>query len=445
MKKVVKGLGIVLAGFSVTLGIMYVNSKGNTSNEINSKQMAVFIEEDGEYKVSKTIPTKGYEFNEERSFCNNGAKTSWNSVTNSLKLSNLTKDKTSCMLYFDKSKKLKDNIIAKATEEELAKCPTTFGSVEDTESLICKAEDDFGESYYFRGKVNNNWVKFGTDEKNQPIWWRIIRINGDGTIRLIYAGTGETATNLTTDGGYTGNKENSQISTSVWGVNSNTYDDNKYVGYEWVSGNMHGYGTTPSKATQSMALQNLNAWFKKNLEDEFDNGNGWIDTESIFCNDRSGNVSSSYQETYNDAGGTGTTETYYGASKRLKNKQNPTFKCSTNENNKTADSFTYKTSSVGTQSLTYPVGLITADEVVYAGGLYSTNNLAYYLNTGENYWTMSPFSFNGISAVVFRMNSLGTLTDSGVFNIYGLRPVINLKSSVEFTGSGTIDDPYTVS
>ena len=69
MKRIVKSLGIVLIGFSVTLGIMYVNSRGSKSNEINSKQMAVFIEEDGKYKVSKQIPTSGYEFNEERSFC----------------------------------------------------------------------------------------------------------------------------------------------------------------------------------------------------------------------------------------------------------------------------------------------------------------------------------------------------------------------------------------
>ncbi len=453
MKKIVKSLGIVLAGFSVTLGIMYVNSRGSKLNEINSKQMAVFIEEDGEYKVSKQIPTKGYEFNEERSFCNNGATPTWNSVTNGLKISNLTKDKTSCMLYFDiKPPKTPEEVLTDLGRSAIDS-PTNFTAVDASrhpaneyeKTQMFKAEDDFGNTYYFRGTVEDNWVKYGTDEKNQSIWWRIIRINGDGSIRIIYAGVGDNATNLTIDDGYVGNKENSQIGKSYWAVDNSTYNNNMYVGYEWVSGYMHGYGRTPSQATQSKALQNLNEWFLKNLEDEFNNGNGWIDTETIFCNDRSGNNNQSYESSYNDIGGTETTKTYYGAWKRLVNKQNPTFKCSTDKNNnKTADSFTYTGANSGTRSLKYPIGLITADEVVFAGGLYNANNSAYYLYTGEYYWTMSPSNFTSGFADVFYVNSYGDLQHSGVSGSYGLRPVINLKSSVEFTGSGTINDPYII-
>ncbi len=457
MKKYLKYLCFVLIGFTITLSIMYINNKNNKLNKVKTNnQMAVFIEEDGKYKVSKTIPTSGYEFNEERSFCNNGATPTWNSVSNSLKLSNLTKDKTSCMLYFDitGSKKVLANLKREENKETV-----DFSNIDETEHLdstgqtqMFKAEDDFGESYYFRGKVKDNWVKFGTDEKNQPIWWRIIRVNGDGSIRLIYAGTGTDAKNLTTDG-YVGNSS-SQIGTSYWAVDLNTYKDNMYFGYEWSSGKMHG------KGTKSKALQNLNTWFKTNLKDEFADGEGQIDIESIFCNDRSGNNNEKYEETYNDVGGIGTTITYYGAYKRLYNKENPTFKCSTNYSNpnnlngvtnKEADSFTYVGASTGTKSLTYPVGLITADEVVYAGGLYSSANSAFYLYTGDSCWTMSPFNFDGTYPRVCILNSNGSVNRAIVYGDLNLRPVINLKSTTEFKTNpdsedlpGTINNPYIV-
>ena len=86
------------------------------------------------------------------------------------------------------------------------------------------------------------------------------------------------------------------------------------------------------------------------------------------------------------------------------------------------------------------------DEVWYAGGL-ELNNISYYLYTGQNYWTMSPYYFNSQSiAYVFVVDSYGFLDGAArVDYAWGVRPVINLKADVQITGgSGTADDPYVV-
>ncbi len=448
MKEWIKRISLVLIGFSVTLGIMYVNSRGSKSNEINSKQMAVFIEEDGEYKVSKTIPTSGYEFNEQRSFCNNGAKPTWNSLTNGLKISNLTKDKTSCMLYFDLTESGK--VLAELGLE-------SNGEVTDFSKTSCKegcdvsengvyeAEDDFGTSYYYRGTVENNWVKFGNmSTDGADIYWRIVRINGDGSIRLIYSGNDSAAkTGMDT-----------QISTQSFNSSSK---NNMYFGYEWKDKEMHGYGEGTEK---SNALTELENWFKDNLKDEWNDGNGNIDINAGFCNDRSGSAISDgvtyWSEDMQDSGGTEDIPTNYGAYLRLANDtKKPILKCSTNSH-KNEDYFTAKNSTGikqhgkeitinGTKSLTYPIGLITADELAFAGGVNGRNNKSYWLHTGENYWTMTPYIFNNnYAAYMLIMQNYGAIFYNTPNYEYGLRPVINLKSSTTFTGSGTTDDPYII-
>ncbi len=385
-------------------------------------------------------------------------------------ISNLAPEER-CFVWFNKIIKAGDTIIDNSSvigdEAHFDKTSCVTGC-DVQENGLYKAKDDFGESYYFRGSVSDNWVKFGkttSTSSGEDIWWRIIRINGDGSIRLIYAGTGETAENLTpsdeTNKGYVGSS-NSQINnnaTTVWAVDNKTYNNNMYVGYEWISGKMHGYG---SGSIQSMVLQNLNTWFETNLSDEFANGEGQIDIESIFCNDRSGATGSgaTWSEDMEDSGGIGSNDTYYGAHKRLVNKQNPTLKCSTNYTNssnpngvinKTADSFTYTGAKTGTKSLEYPVGLITADEVVYAGGLSGYDNKGYWLYTGKSYWTMSPCQIRDGAAYIFLLDLDGRLSTSFVHASSRLRPVINLKADTKFyfdhadKPKGTSDNPYIVS
>ena len=99
----------------------------------------------------------------------------------------------------------------------------------------------------------------------------------------------------------------------------------------------------------------------------------------------------------------------------------------------------------GNKALDYPIGLITADEVAYAGGVYNTVNTNYYLNTGAYYWTMSPRNFVGSIAVEWFVYSGGRLYDYFVVNSDGARPVINLISGIEITGGdGIASNPYVV-
>ena len=258
-------------------------------------------------------------------------------------------------------------------------------------------------TYYYTGNPNN-WVQFA------GFWWRIIRINGDGSIRMIYQGTSANTTGTGT-----------RIGTSAFNSLSN---NNMYVGFKYTKNEPHGTGTN-STILGASSSSSLNTWYQNNLADEAE----YIDGNAGFCGDRTPSTSSSNS---NGSGGTGTTATYYGAYIRLVSNNNPSLQCDSR------DVYTTTDSSSGNKSLTYPIGLLTADEYVLAG---SGNS---YLNTGQTYWTMSPYRFDSSYAYVFLVNSNGNLIYDYVINSYGVRPVINLKSAIAISGSGTTGDPFKV-
>ena len=291
-----------------------------------------------------------------------------------------------------------------------------FASTATTNEGMYAKEDDYTtttgmKSYYFRGAVNNNWVKFGKDSSGKDIYWRIIRINGDGSIRMIYTGT--TAPKESTKVVMTG--AGTQISTRAF--NSN-YNKAQYVGYMYTVGEQHGTNTS---STIKQAIEN---WYAgTTLKD-----NALISQDQIFCNDRSGfSVGASY---------------YYSAYERLNSNKKPILTCP-----EESDKFTSKGGSIGNKTLEYPVGLITADEVAMAGGKWSTSNSSYYLYTNQNYWLGSPSYFSsGMYADEFYVNSSGYLYyNSGVNSLYGARPVVSLSSKAKLSGNGTYSKPYTVS
>ncbi len=127
---------------------------------------------------------------------------------------------------------------------------------------------------------------------------------------------------------------------------------------------------------------------------------------------------------------------YYGAGFRLNQIKQPTYECP----QASQDLFTTEGSN-GNGVGQVPVGLITADEITYAGGQYYEDNYGYWLYIGNNYWTMSPDSFAS-SAYVFEMDSSGSLNISSPNWSSGVRPVINLKSTTKFSGTGIVSDPY---
>lgn len=146
----------------------------------------------------------------------------------------------------------------------------------------------------------------------------------------------------------------------------------------------------------------------------------------------------------NGNGGKGTISTYYGPYIRLKGvngHHNVSFRC--NEK----DLFTVKKANKGNKSLENPIGLITIDEAVYAGGYSQTVNQKYWLYTNQYYWTMSPYNYNieNVYALVFQIGSDGGLGwNSYVATSYGVRPVVNLRSDINLMGSGTTTDPYKI-
>ena len=321
-----------------------------------------------------------------------------------------------------------------------------FASTATTNEGLFKADDDYTattgmKSYYFRGAVDNNWVKFGKDSTGKDIYWRIIRINGDGSIRMIYTGT--TAPTESTKVVMTG--IGTQISKGAFNSNSNKAE---YVGYQYIEGQQHGYGkcngTTASCTVNESTVYNsaikqaIDKWYAGTTLEKDAATKALVSQDQIFCNDRS--ASSNQTAAWTSTG----TDYYYGANGRLSKSKSPVLTCAVD-----SDRFTVnKINGKGNSSLTYPVGLITVDEATMAGGVlgYGSDNSSYYLYTNQGYWLGSPYGFySSGSACGFIVNSSGYFVASAVYSDYGARPVVSLSSKAKLSGSGTYNDVYTVS
>ena len=307
-----------------------------------------------------------------------------------------------------------------ATVDTTGACPVVnddgtvqVTAAESTNSYLCSAPDDYGTSYYYRGNVQNNWVKFA------GYYWRIIRINGDGSIRIIYDGTSAHANGES--------NTDRQIGRSAYNSSRN---DNAYVGYMYGTVGSDSYEGTHANTNDSTIKTYLDSWYKTNIEDK---GLSSYVSDTLFCNDRTFNSS-------NSGTGTGTSVTYYRwyyGPWSSTGRQYPRLTC-TEQN----DRFTVDNEVIGNGDLTYPIGLVTTDEVVLAGG-YNTTNSEYYLYSGNTYWTMSPSSFLGSYAYVRVVDSDGNVNGNGhVDYSYGVRPTLNLLPDSLKVGSGTADDPY---
>ena len=347
------------------------------------------------------------------------------------------------------------------------------GKAEQTSGLF-ELEDDYGTSYYFRGDVNNNYVKFGTwqtdyyngyvsanNNNNEgftslsdceatatncikyasagdDMYWRIVRINGDGTIRMIYDGTSAHGKEDVDDDATLFRS----IGRSLFNEN---YNDNAYVGYMYGTPGSTNYNDTHANINNSIIKNYIDSWYQSQLT----NYASYI-SDTLFCNDRSiGSdegveyATNNYGETYGKLG-YGTNTTLYGGNSRvieeiaLGKGNKATLKC----NNKN-DAFTVGDTIKGNGALDYPVGLLTIDEANMAGGAWDEND-NYYLITGSGYWTGSPYVYHHGSASVHYVAGGGYLLYDYVNSAYGVRPVINLKSDSLKSGSGTISSPYEV-
>jgi len=452
-KKIIIG-GLITVGIIITLILMTSKAKYKNIQSIHlasgtitykpyDYKIVAMYKNDGSGDVRITsMPSSGYKLNESKSFCyttnvnvhTTGISIYTNSSGEHIINTNGTK-KNKCYLYFDKKLDLVADIKSKSRGTK-----TSFtGVATSSDTGIYSAPDDYGTSYYFRGLETDldNWVKFA------GFYWRIIRINGNNTIRMIYQGKAS------------GNPSSANKTGTTTQINGSTYSynvfntDNGYAGYmigiesKLIASTSTSYNQAHTNTYDSNAKKKVDSWYKTNIADK--GFSSYIDTNTGFCNDReaaSGHLKFSGE-------GYGAYDTIYKPSDRVymsnmvatKTTVTPTLQCA----NKSRDLFTVSSANLGNKKLTYPIGLITMDETIYAGGFRKNDlNKKYYLYTNQTYWTMTPSHYSDNRIAVFYVGDSGTVFQYAVYESYGLRPVINLKSSTKFTGSGSESDPYVV-
>ena len=311
---------------------------------------------------------------------------------------------------------------------------TTPGAAISTadEALLASTEDDYGTSYYFRGAVKNNYVQFANK------CWRIVRVGGDGSVKLILHNDNTTGVANPCDAA--NNSASAAFArysgTTYTSAFNSSYNDNAYVGFKYGTVGASGYASAHANTNNSTILTNLETWYTNNLktyESVIDN--------SVWCNDKTNVTDTSYDPWSITPNGLGYAKnvTYYGAAQRLVGTSGsaggtgPSLKCNGE-----------------LSKITSKVGLITADELALAGYAYAKNNTTTYLQenaTEDTYWwSLSPNHFNGGYARVWGVGgSNGYFGNNRVNSTYGVRPSISLKSTTNVTGEGTSSTPYIIS
>ena len=507
------GVPCILCGI---LGIYFAYSKFFVTQEDAVVQTSVgnFIYGDviinnyvnGQYTVE--APAQGAGYKVDKIVCDNGATATWDNKDWGPTITNVTR-RSKCNIYFVAAEKINIGNVA-VPLDAYGLCPTvnadgsaTVTEAESTYGYLCSMKDAYGTSYYYRGNVTNNYVKFADK------YWRIVRINGDGTVRVIYDGTiahsnGESSSdreigatvfnNSSNDNAHVGYMYNTNIiDDSTYENNAGSlqdyefyisktysYDDvkgvfylenpikingknltNSYVGYYFV--NFHSLSTSGLYLQKILKVHNssynVNVEYSKGVSmkseskemAQTNSRNSTIKTylDKWYENNVKGTTNEQYVKDNlfcNDRSlASNNTGTGAGTSVTYYRWYNNT---GTTQNSKMMltcpqknDAFTVNDTTKGNGVLTYGIGLLTADEVALAGG-WGSSNYNYYLYSGQNYWLASPYYFSGSSARGLDVYSRGTLSSSYVSDSRGARPVFNLTSDILKNGDGTSSNPY---
>ena len=340
---------------------------------------------------------------------------------NTLTISNVQKNEF-CQVYKEKvpllSQILKDNPTrsTRDTYDAVFTNNTTGTLFTATEKNVHNTTDT--TVYYYAGNTTNNWVKFA------GFYWRIIRTNADGSIRMLYSGTSHDTTE-----GY--------LSTGTSAFNSPS-NSPKYVGYMYGNddSSLLNARTNTNNSTIKTEIDN---WYASNMTSY----TKYLSTTAVYCNDRTEQTAGTYN--------TGKTTFYYALRARVYINYAPTYDCT-----EASDAFSVDNTSA---KLDYPIALMTSDEIMRAGGKGGTSLTSpyawYYLNsangsvTGSNmWWLLSPRDWNGSNAVVFIVYGSGNpgfLLNDFAYRAVGVRPAISLKSCTLYsTGDGSASNPYTI-
>ena len=274
--------------------------------------------------------------------------------------------------------------------------------------------------YFFRGNVNNNYVLFGQkfarksdgyiDESSiKQMCWKIIRTNENDSIRLAYSGTYDTV-----GGEEKCVENNASIGEEIFDDSSNSYShsDNVTVIHSNVRNKLEEW------YKQTNFLFNSNLKYTTCNKDE---------NPGVTCKDLINLQSMMSDAMFCNGNGSDLTIA--------------SFKCKPEENRYTLSQYNFGTSTSNV-ALTYPIGLLTKDDVVFAGGSLNNSNKKFYLNYNKNYWTMSK-SLN--TNELYYVSTEGKMQSGIISNLYNIIPVITIKPSVETdSGSGFADDPYVL-
>ena len=350
-----------------------------------------------------------------------------------------------------------------------AKTAPSFASVETSNAGMYSYTEGTGKTYYYRGAVDNNWVKYGKFKEDQIVYrgfydentnsnefldmnqgkinyldystleecqagvptsgnlsypstfnfnckevtyahkgddmyWRIIRVDKDNKIKMIYAGSKAPSEN--TKVAITGTNTNMGFT-----AYNNDYNHAEYVGFQYTVGSQRG---TTTNSTIKTYLDN---WYTKYFNENIGTSRF---SQTTFCNDR--NTSSTWASN-------GSRVEYAPLTRLSADTPTPTFECN------------------DADVVTNNLGLITADEIVLAGGKAGTNNSAFYLNNNSMaYWAGSPYAFGDSDSYVFVLSPFSGLTAGLVDRrAGGARGVVSLSSESKLLGSGTYNDVYIVS
>ena len=323
---------------------------------------------------------------------------------------------------------LKDKLLA---DNPTISTRTNFSTpfTTNTANTLYKATENGTDVYYFAGQDTestpiNNWVKFGKNSSNQDLYWRIIRTNADGSIRLLYHGTSTTATDA-------------YIGDSAFNRNSNSP---KSVGYMYgdTDATLEEARTNTNDSTIKAYIDN---WFANNMTSY----TKYLSTTAVYCNDRELASGSTYATTSSST-------FYFKPYERLDTNKTPTYDCTNIK-----DAFSVNNTEA---KLTYPIALMTADELAYAGGVKGQKApMWYYTNsslessTGIYYWwSLSPHRYNADKSnnlaylwYVFGSGLPGWLAFDYANYSKFVRPAVSLKSCIKYsTGNGTSETPYEI-
>lgn len=332
--------------------IFYTINAGDIKN-FNNKIDVTLINDNNNFIIE---PTK----KSEKILLDNNQLAAYETSNFTIKVNNKSDDNFSFDIMINEVANNEDTFAKNILKNnELKNISTTLGtnvSIND-EGLISDIDEN-GPTYYFRGAVTNNYVSFAN------MIWRIVRINGDGTIRLVLD------KNIDSVHKYTSNADDFTFEKS----DVNTF---------------------------------LNEWYSIFLEEY-----AQFIAKGKFCNDINLNANSENFSAYT----------------RIMTNNIPTFSC------------------LG-DKITSLIGLLTIDEVIYAGANIKDANTAFYLYNKDSgtFWTMSGAKYKNGSYYPFAINENGKLTTDTIATLNrGVKPVINIKADVSSSGKGTIENPYII-